>query len=663
MHASTCPNVPTSSACSSSAPGRSSSGRPASSITPGTQACKALRAEGLEVILVNSNPATIMTDPEIADRTYVEPLTPEVLAKIIEKERPDAVLPTVGGQTALNLAVALGEDGTLEKFGVELIGAQVESIKVAEDRLLFRDAMKEIGADVPESVYARSMAEAMARGRRARLPDHHPAVVHDGRRRRRHRLQHRGVQGDRRPRHRHEPGARGAARGVGDRLERVRARGDARQGGQLRRHLLDRERRPDGRAHRRQHHRRAGADADRSRVPAHARSRAAHHQPRRRRDRRLEHPVRDQPEERPDHRHRDEPARVALVGARLEGDRVPDREDRRQARARLSPRRDPQRHHPADAGVVRADHRLRRGQGAALGVREVPARRSHADHADEVGRRGDGDRPDVQGSLHEGVPLARARLERPAVHAARASRQRRPDRGRRGRGAAARAERADRSAHVGGLPRARPRLVGRGAPRADEDRSVVPDAVLAARRAGALGRPRRPARHVVRDAAHAQARRHRRSRARRDPRRRRGGGALVPRLEHGPQARLQAHRHLRRGVRVVHAVPLRHLRAGVRGRSDAARQGGHPRQRPEPHRAGDRVRLLLLPRRLRAPRGGLRDGDGQLQPGDRLHRLRHRRSPVLRAADLRGRLRRSSRASGRPAATSRSSCSTAGRRR
>src|SRR5262245_34600217 len=103
-----------------------------------------------------------MTDPEIADRTYVEPLTPEVLAKIIEKERPDALLPTVGGQTALNLAVALGEDGTLEKFGVELIGAQVESIKVAEDRLLFRNAMKEIGADVPERVYVKSMAEAMA---------------------------------------------------------------------------------------------------------------------------------------------------------------------------------------------------------------------------------------------------------------------------------------------------------------------------------------------------------------------------------------------------------------------------------------------------------------------------------------------------------------------
>src|SRR5687767_9701453 len=128
----------------------------------GTQACKALRSEGLEVILVNSNPATIMTDPEVADRTYVEPLTPEVLAAIIEKERPDAVLPTVGGQTALNLAVVLGENGTLAKYGVELIGASVEAIKVAEDRLRFRDAMREIGADVPDSRYARSMDEALA---------------------------------------------------------------------------------------------------------------------------------------------------------------------------------------------------------------------------------------------------------------------------------------------------------------------------------------------------------------------------------------------------------------------------------------------------------------------------------------------------------------------
>jgi len=96
----------------------------------GTQACKALRAEGLEVVLINSNPATIMTDPEMADRTYVEPLTVEMAEAIIEKERPDAVLPTVGGQTALNLAIALAERGVLEKYNVKLIGASVESIKV-----------------------------------------------------------------------------------------------------------------------------------------------------------------------------------------------------------------------------------------------------------------------------------------------------------------------------------------------------------------------------------------------------------------------------------------------------------------------------------------------------------------------------------------------------
>jgi carbamoyl-phosphate synthase large subunit len=126
----------------------------------GVQACKALKAEGLDVVLVNSNPATIMTDPEIADRTYVEPLTPATLARIIEYERPDALLPTVGGQTALNLAVALAEDGTLEKFDVKLIGASMDAIKLAEDRLLFREAMKSIHIAVPASGYARSFAEA-----------------------------------------------------------------------------------------------------------------------------------------------------------------------------------------------------------------------------------------------------------------------------------------------------------------------------------------------------------------------------------------------------------------------------------------------------------------------------------------------------------------------
>jgi carbamoyl-phosphate synthase large subunit len=127
----------------------------------GTQACKALRAEGLEVVLVNSNPATIMTDPELADATYIEPLTPEIVEAIIEKERPDAVLPTVGGQTALNLAVALHERGVLAKYNVKLIGAQIDAIKVAEDRLLFRNAMREIDVEVPISGVARNLEEAL----------------------------------------------------------------------------------------------------------------------------------------------------------------------------------------------------------------------------------------------------------------------------------------------------------------------------------------------------------------------------------------------------------------------------------------------------------------------------------------------------------------------
>jgi carbamoyl-phosphate synthase large subunit len=126
----------------------------------GTQACKALRDEGYEVVLVNSNPATIMTDPETADRTYVEPLTPEIVAKIIEKERPDALLPTMGGQTALNLAVSLAKNGTLEKYGVELIGAKLPAIEMAEDRKLFKEAMARIGVGVCPSGLATTLDEA-----------------------------------------------------------------------------------------------------------------------------------------------------------------------------------------------------------------------------------------------------------------------------------------------------------------------------------------------------------------------------------------------------------------------------------------------------------------------------------------------------------------------
>ncbi|HEV7488889.1 MAG TPA: carbamoyl-phosphate synthase large subunit [Thermoanaerobaculia bacterium] len=126
----------------------------------GTQACKALKDEGYRIILVNSNPATIMTDPEFADRTYIEPLTPETLERIIEREKPDAILPTVGGQTGINLAMALYENGALERHGVELIGANAEAIKTAEDRQLFKEKMVEIGVEVPRSAYAASEEDA-----------------------------------------------------------------------------------------------------------------------------------------------------------------------------------------------------------------------------------------------------------------------------------------------------------------------------------------------------------------------------------------------------------------------------------------------------------------------------------------------------------------------
>src|ERR1700710_2966353 len=128
----------------------------------GAQACKALREEGYRVILVNSNPATIMTDPSLADATYIEPITPEMVEKIILREKPDALLPTMGGQTALNTAMALAKSGALERLGVELIGAKADVIDRAEDRLKFRDAMAEIGIESPRSAIAHTMEEARA---------------------------------------------------------------------------------------------------------------------------------------------------------------------------------------------------------------------------------------------------------------------------------------------------------------------------------------------------------------------------------------------------------------------------------------------------------------------------------------------------------------------
>ena len=159
----------------------------------GTQAIKVLKQEGLRVSLVNSNPATIMTDPEYADRTYIEPLTPEAVEAILERERPDALLPTVGGQTALNLAVELSKRGVLDRLGVRLIGASRRAVEVGEDRQLFKEAMARIGLEVPKSGFATDLerGDAGARGHGAARGD--PALLHARRHRRRHRLQPRGV--------------------------------------------------------------------------------------------------------------------------------------------------------------------------------------------------------------------------------------------------------------------------------------------------------------------------------------------------------------------------------------------------------------------------------------------------------------------------------------
>jgi carbamoyl-phosphate synthase large subunit len=136
----------------------------------GAQACKALRAEGYRIVLVNSNPATIMTDPGLADATYIEPITPEIVAKIIEKERPDALLPTMGGQTALNCALALFNDGTLAKYGVQMIGADADAIDKAENRQRFREAMDKIGLESARSGVANTVEQAFEVLERTGLP-------------------------------------------------------------------------------------------------------------------------------------------------------------------------------------------------------------------------------------------------------------------------------------------------------------------------------------------------------------------------------------------------------------------------------------------------------------------------------------------------------------
>ena len=260
-----------------------------------------------------------MTDPGFADRTYLEPLDLEGVAGVLDRERPDALLPTMGGQTALNLAVQLGEAGILADLGVELIGAPIDVIKRAEDRERFRETVRAAGLRVPESTIVTSPDE---------LPDDlslpvilRPAFTLGGHGGGTARTRG-GARASAGARARREPRRPGARRGVAPRLGRVRARADAGPRRQRRRRLLDREPRPDGRAHRRLGDRRAADDALRRRLPGAPRRRDRRHPRRRRRLRGLEHPVRPQPRVRRAARDRDEPARLPLVRARVEGDRA-----------------------------------------------------------------------------------------------------------------------------------------------------------------------------------------------------------------------------------------------------------------------------------------------------------------------------------------------------
>ncbi len=246
----------------------------------GTQACRVLRAEGLQVSLVNSNPATIMTDPEFADHTYVEPITPAFVERVIAQQaergnKIDALLATLGGQTALNTAVALYENGALDRYGVELIGADFEAIQRGEDRQRFKDIVAKVGGESARSRVCFTMDEVRETVEELGLPvvvrpsftmgGLGSGMAHsaDGGRTDGRRRVDRLAQRQR------------ADRGIHLRLEGVRARADARRPRQRGRGVFDRERRPDGRAHRRLGDRRPCDDTDRPRIPEDARPRAS----------------------------------------------------------------------------------------------------------------------------------------------------------------------------------------------------------------------------------------------------------------------------------------------------------------------------------------------------------------------------------------------------
>ena len=373
----------------------------------GTQACRALRQKGYEVVLVNSNPATIMTDPEIADQTYIEPLTVETVTAIIEKERPDAVLPTVGGQTGLNLTVELYEQGILDKFGVKMIGANIDAIKVGEDRELFKAAMDEIGIPIRKGGFAHTWEEA----EEIVEETGYPAIIRPS-----FTLGGTGGGTAYNPEEFEEIARGGLAASPNSQilveesilgwkeyeLEVMRDLNDnvviicsienfdpmgVHTGDSIT--VAPAQTLTDVEYQRLRDMskaciRKVGVETGGSNIqfavnPENGDVRIIEMNPR--------------------------VSRSSALASKATG--LSDRKDRRQTCCRLHARRDPERHHTKDAGVVRADDRLRRHQDPEMGVREIPGRRGRAGDADEIGRRGDGDRPDIQGIVVQRIAFAR----------------------------------------------------------------------------------------------------------------------------------------------------------------------------------------------------------------------------------------------------------------
>ena len=370
----------------------------------GAQACKALHAEGYEVVLVNSNPATIMTDPELAHRTYIEPLTKEYLEQIIAKEKPDALLPTVGGQTALNLAVELAESGILEKYKVEMIGASLRAIKVAEDRLWFKDACRKIGLEVPASALVNNAQDAL------RLCDQlgFPLVIRPS-------FTLGGSGGS--IAYNKEEFAEAIAHAldmspVHEALVEESVLGWKEYELEVMRDYRDNfvvictieNFDPMG----------VHTGDSITVAPAQTLTDKEYRQRMRRRSRIAI--IREkwawkpaaptcavcrQSRKRPNDRDRNESTRFAQFGAGQQGYRLPNREDCRTACCRHDPGRNSQRHHEDDAGVFRADHRLCRGENSQVAIREVSRSRQHPGHPDEVRGRSDGHWPHLQGITAE----------------------------------------------------------------------------------------------------------------------------------------------------------------------------------------------------------------------------------------------------------------------